>query len=160
MGQRGARIHTAAGKVDFLYRNLDQVERTIREAAHDIIRYDYNQQPTYGFYSVIYLAETQICVPLYDPEAHLSRLKRQVASNLTQALFAVNETYFLSDKKAMDKLALFPLLPAGYVKKLSGILARPGETAEELSERVIELGELWRKVVSLAGAMYQPRFNL
>jgi hypothetical protein len=201
----GAWIQTSVGKVDFLYRNLDQVERTIEEAVQGIVRHDYSQQPTYGFYSVIYLAETQICLPLYDPEAQITRLKRQVepypaklkeriilnslwsaeftlifahnyaagadiyntagcltriAANLTQALFALNEQYFISDKKVMAELALFPLLPEGYVTKLSHILAHPGETAGELSQTVTELEAVWQAVVSLAGDMYRPQFNL
>ena len=32
----------------------------------------------FGFFSVIYLAETHICVPLYDPVGHIARLKRLV----------------------------------------------------------------------------------
>jgi hypothetical protein len=201
----GAWIQTEAGKVDFLYRNLDQVERTITEAQEGIVRHDYNQQPAYGFYSVIYLAETQICLPLYDPAGRIAGLKRQVepyparlkekiagdslwsaeftllfarnfaaaadvyntvgcltraAANLTQALFALNERYFISDKKVMAELALFPLLPEGYVQKLSGLLGHPDETAEGLSQTVAELEALWREVVSLAGSMYRPKFNL
>ena len=75
----GAWIHTAQGKMDFLYRNLEHVQRTIDAAQQGISRHDYDQQPTYGFYSVIYLAETQICVPLYDPEGQIAAFKRQVA---------------------------------------------------------------------------------
>ncbi len=40
---------------------------------------DYLQQPPYGFPSVIYLAETAICQPLYDPTGLLSALKQDVA---------------------------------------------------------------------------------
>jgi hypothetical protein len=74
----GAWIHTPQGKVDFLYRNLDQLQRTIAEAQQGISRHDYDQQPTYGFYSVIYLAETQICIPLHDPELLIRKLKDQI----------------------------------------------------------------------------------
>jgi hypothetical protein len=75
----GAWIHTQQGKVDFQYRNLDQVQRTIDEAQQGISHHDYDQQPTFGFYSVIYLAETQVCIPLYDPDERIANLKRQVA---------------------------------------------------------------------------------
>ncbi|MGD0174409.1 MAG: hypothetical protein ABSC61_08260 [Anaerolineales bacterium] len=64
--------------MDFLYRNLDQVERTIAEAHREIVQQDYGQQPAYGFFSVIYLAETQICIPLHDPEGLIADLKRKV----------------------------------------------------------------------------------
>jgi hypothetical protein len=35
-----------------------------------IVQHDYDQQPTYGFYSIIYLAETRICIPLHDLGGH------------------------------------------------------------------------------------------
>ncbi len=99
-----------------------------------------------------YLAETQMCLPLYDPAGRIARLKEKVkhypprlkerivadwlwlaeftpiharsfaaaadvyttvgclarvASCLTQVLYALNESYFLSDKKAIDELASF-----------------------------------------------------
>jgi predicted nucleotidyltransferase len=76
----GAWIHTPQGKVDFLYRNLEHVQRTIGEAQQGVYHHDYDQQPTHGFYSVIYLAETQICIPLYDPAGVIADLKRQVAT--------------------------------------------------------------------------------
>jgi predicted nucleotidyltransferase len=201
----GAWIHTAAGKVDFLYRNLDQVERTIAEAKEGTIRHDYPQQPPYGFYSVIYLAETHICVPLFDPHERIAELKRlvatyppklkektvgdflwsaeftllharsfaaagdvyntagcltRVASNLTQVLFALNERYFISDKKAVEELSGFPLLPPGYVVKLCGILAHPGETPQELGQAVADLQAVWQSVVARTGGTYRPKFRL
>jgi predicted nucleotidyltransferase len=75
----GAWIHTPVCKVDFIYRNLDQVRRTIDEACQGVTRHDFDQQPAFGFYSVIYLAETNVCLPLYDPSGELARLKAQVA---------------------------------------------------------------------------------
>ena len=42
-------------------------------------RHDYDQQPPFGFRCVMYLGETFICVPLYDPEGEIARLKESVA---------------------------------------------------------------------------------
>ena len=201
----GAWIHTAQGKVDFVYRNLEQVRRTLAEAQQGIAHHDYDQQPAYGFYSVIYLAETHICIPLYDPDGLLADLKRQVATyppalktriiadalwsaeftlihartfaargdiyntvgcltrvvaNLTQALFALNERYFIRDKGVMAVLATFPLLPAGYVAELNRILACPGAAAPELTRSVRDLEQLWRTVLALPGVHYEPQFQL
>lgn len=201
----GAWIHTPHGKVDFLYRNLDQIQRTIAEAQQGICQHDYGQQPAYGFYSVIYLAETQICIPLYDPAGLIARLKEQVAvyparlkerviadtlwsaeftllhargfagqgdvyntagcltrtaANLTQVLFALNERYFMRDKKVMETLASFPLLPEEYVQRLTRILACPGSTAQELAEAVREMEQIWYSVVALPGVAYEPKFRL
>jgi hypothetical protein len=199
----GAWIETAAGKVDFLYRNLDQVQNTIQEAHQGICRHDYDQQPTHGFYSVGYLAETHICLPLYDPEGRIAALKEQVqrypsplkqkiiadslwsaeftlkhargfagkadiyntagclaraAANLTQALFALNERYFLSDKQAMQIIASFKILPDGYVKNILAALACPGETRPDLEKAVARLEVAWQGVTTLAGKGYQPKY--
>jgi hypothetical protein len=201
----GAWLHTPASKVDFLYRSLDKVEKTIHEAIAGTTYFDYYQQPPYGFYSVIYLAETHICVPLYDPQGNLARLKQLlavyppalkrktiseqlwiaeftlyqagsfadrgdvydtagsltlVASSLTQALFALNETYFITDKTAMAEIAAFPLAPTGYVGQLTAILAHPGQTPAELTVTVNSLRTAWQAVVDLAGSMYKPMFNM
>ena len=44
----GAWIHSSDGKVDFLYRNADQVQRVIDEAHQGIYHHDFHQQPTFG----------------------------------------------------------------------------------------------------------------
>ena len=76
----GAWIPTRAGKVDFLYRNLDQLRRVIADAHRGKVELHFQQQPPFGFYSVIYLAEIQAALPLYDPQDVLAPLKRAVAS--------------------------------------------------------------------------------
>lgn len=77
----GAWIQTPTGKVDFLYRNLDQVQGVIDEGRRGISRHDYDQQPPFGFRSVVYFGETSICVPLYDPEGEIARqIPRKSAS--------------------------------------------------------------------------------
>jgi hypothetical protein len=75
----GAWIQTPAGKVDFLYKNLTQVQTVIEDAQRGNWRYDYDQQPPYGFRSIVYLGETSISIALYDPEGVISKLKQDVA---------------------------------------------------------------------------------
>ena len=74
----GAWIHTPLGKVDFLYRSLEQVERTIAEACEGKTALDFNQQPPYGFPSIIYLGETWVCLPLFDPRGQIKQLKESL----------------------------------------------------------------------------------
>ncbi|MGH7987336.1 MAG: nucleotidyltransferase domain-containing protein [Candidatus Binataceae bacterium] len=76
----GAWIETAVGKVDFLYRSLDQVGNTIGAAQAGEWHHNFDQQPPFGFRSVIYLAETACCIALFDPMGELARLKREVAT--------------------------------------------------------------------------------
>ena len=201
----GAWIHHPVCKVDFLYRNLDQVKRTIDDANRGILHQDYAQQPAYGFYSVIYLAETQVCLPLYDPQGLIAALKAQVAvyppemkerivldslwsaeftllhgrgfaekgdvyntvgcltraaANLTQVLFALNETYFIRDKQVMQVIAGFPLVPGGYVEQVTGILAHPGSTPADLTSSIEQMHAAWHSVVALTNGLYQPKFQV
>ena len=74
----GAWIQTSGGKLDLLYRNMDQLQRVLDESQDGIYHHDFYQQPTFGFVSVIYLAETKWCSPLMDPRDLLSGFKRQV----------------------------------------------------------------------------------
>lgn len=195
----GAWIQTAAGKVDFLYRNLDQVEQTIDEALAGIVRHDFSQQPTFGFYSTMYLAETEICRPLYDPLHVIAHLKARVAAyppmlkqkviadslwsteftllhagtyaergdiyntagcltrcttNLTQALFALNEKYFLSDKRALRTIEHFALQPERFGERLNAILAHPGCDSGALTESVASMRALWADTCALSSAYY------
>ena len=75
----GAWIQTHYGKVDFLYKNSDQVRRTISDAQKGIVHHDFHQHPTFGFTSLIYLAETKYCIPLLDETDLLADLKNEVA---------------------------------------------------------------------------------
>lgn len=74
----GAWIHTSAGKVDFLYRNIEQVANTVQKAQQGEWENHYEQQPPYGFSSVFYLAECKDCIPLYDPQNIIGSLKDAV----------------------------------------------------------------------------------
>lgn len=199
----GAWINTQAGKVDFLYRNLDQVEHVIADAQRGITEHDYDQQPPYGFRSVIYLAETKCCVPLHDPKMLVEQMKQRVArypkalkeniiqnslwgaefsfyfagqfatagdvygaagcftrivQYLTQALFALNEEYFISDKDAMRQIERFGRHPSDYRARASNVLAQPGGTADELQQSCEKLKQVWRESVELAGDLYRSRY--
>ncbi len=75
----GAWIQTPAAKVDLIYRNLEQVDAVIEEGRRGVWRHDFDQQPPYGFRSIVYFAETHYCVPLFDPDGAIRRLKERVA---------------------------------------------------------------------------------
>jgi predicted nucleotidyltransferase len=81
----GAWLTIGGQRVDFIYRNLEHVERVIAEAEAGRYELDYAQQPPFGFFSATYLGEVAICVPLFDPEARIAALKQRVA-NYPEAL--------------------------------------------------------------------------
>jgi predicted nucleotidyltransferase len=75
----GAWLTIGQQRVDLLYRSLEHVTRVIGEAEVGRYHVDYAQQPPFGFFSATYLGEIALCVPLFDPDGHVSKLKRRVA---------------------------------------------------------------------------------
>ncbi len=71
----GAWLNTQIGEVDWLYRNLDQVHKVIAEARLGRFIWDFRQQPPYGYFSVMYLADLQQSIPLHDPKGIFAGLK-------------------------------------------------------------------------------------
>jgi Nucleotidyltransferase domain len=81
----GAWLTIGGQRVDFVYRNLEHLERVIAEAEAGRYELDYAQQPPFGFFSGAYLGEIAVCIPLFDPDERLPVLKRRVA-NYPEAL--------------------------------------------------------------------------
>jgi hypothetical protein len=75
----GAWLTVGGQRVDFVYRNLEHLERVIAEAEAGRYEVDYGQQPPFGFFSAAYLGEVAVAIPLFDPGARLELLKRRVA---------------------------------------------------------------------------------
>jgi predicted nucleotidyltransferase len=79
----GAWLTIGGQRVDFLYRNLEHMDRVIAEA--EAGRYELAQQSPFGFFSGAYLGEIAVGIPLFDAEARVQVLKRRVA-NYPEAL--------------------------------------------------------------------------
>lgn len=199
----GGWLMTRAGRIDFLYRNIEQVERSISDADRGVIHHDYAQQPPTGFYSVTYLGETHVCVPLHDPHRVIAELKQTVAiyppamkdtiirhslssaeftliclpkyvvmsdvyntvacftrifANLTQAIYALNEKYFVSDKAVGADLIDFHICPRDYFRRAANLLVDPGRTKEQLEQSRDWIHQIWMESVQLYGK-FQPRFS-
>jgi len=199
----GAWLTIEGQRVDFIYRNLDQVKRVVADCQEGRTGNDFWQQAPYGFFSHIYLGELHACEPLHDPENALADLKAGVrvypdtlkrnivqgqlwaavfaaeyapkvgargdiystagfltrtAASLTQALFALNETYFVSDKGATEAIDAMQLRPDRFSARISEILASPGGTSAELVDSTKRMLALCEEVVALAGPLYRRRF--
>lgn len=104
----GAWLYTKIGEVDWLYRNLDQVNRVIEEAKKGKFAWDYRQQPPYGYFSVMYLADLQSNISLYDPQGILSQLKEETKiypeslrnAIIQEHLWSIEFSYFNAVKLA------------------------------------------------------------
>lgn len=159
----GAWIDTISGRVDFLYRNIEQVKSTIEKSKDGIFETDFEQQPPYGFSSVIYLAETHYCIPLYDPDKVIQELKMEVKDYppklkqtiIQQSLWSAEFTLWQADyfaekfdvyntvgcftralKKIVDALfAINELYPIGD-KKAIQILEQTTKRPEKFGEKI------------------------
>ncbi len=89
----GAWLTIGGQRVDFVYRSLEHVERTIADAESGRYEQHYAQQPPFGFFSSAYLGEIAICVPLFDPESRLEPLKQRVANYPEALRHAVVQDY-------------------------------------------------------------------
>jgi len=76
----GAWLTIKGQRIDFIYRSLEHIERVIADAEAGRYEMNYEQQPPFGFFSGTYLGEVAVCVPLFDPEERLERIKRRVAA--------------------------------------------------------------------------------
>jgi hypothetical protein len=198
----GAWIQTASGKVDFLYRNIEQVRSTIEKAQHGEWENSYEQQPPFGFSSVMYLAETKSCIALHDPGKIISNLKIAVrdyppklkesiirlslwhaeftiwhadyfhkkndvynivgclartVKNIVTVLFAINEMYPISDKRAIDILEKTNKKPSSLTEKIENILC---VNKSSIGNNILLLKSLFDETVQLTGAAYKPFYNL
>jgi predicted nucleotidyltransferase len=104
----GAWLNTSVGEVDWLYRNLDQVNKVVANAKQGHFSWDFRQQPPYGFFSVMYLADLQHNIPLYDPKGIFIRLKEETQEYpealrqviIQEHLWSIEFSYFNAKKLA------------------------------------------------------------
>lgn len=76
----------------------------------------------------------------------------RVVAMLTQVLFALNDTYFLTDKGALERIDAFPLRPDGYAAAVRDLLGHPGTTRAKLEAAAGRLEALHGQVAALCGA--------
>jgi hypothetical protein len=106
----GAWINAVDVEVDFLYKNINQITKTIDNAKDGIWKNNFEQQPPYGFSSIIFLAETHSSLPLYDPENIVQQLKESVKqypeklkqSVIQQSLWSAEFTIWQAEKFAAN----------------------------------------------------------
>lgn len=75
----GAWLTIEGQRVDLLYRSLEKVEITLKDALEGRFEIDFDQQPPFGFFGPTLLGEAAVAVPLHDPRSILSELKAKVS---------------------------------------------------------------------------------
>lgn len=81
----------------------------------------------------------------------------RISKSLTDTLFALNERYPMGDKNALEIIAGEQQSPSGLEARIRRVLA-PGE--HSLVESAGLLRQVFNEIVSLAGNLYHPYFEL
>jgi Nucleotidyltransferase domain/Domain of unknown function (DUF4037) len=84
----------------------------------------------------------------------------RIASDLVQVLYALNETYFISDKRMYSDEQRFTLKPAHFAGQIDNILGNMGNSQQKLEETILATNGLLKEMITLAGDQYSPRFKL
>lgn len=64
------------------------------------------------------------------------------AASLAQALFALNEQYFINEKGSIKAIESFQLHPEGFARTITDVLAQPGNNAAQLHTSIQQFREL------------------
>jgi hypothetical protein len=100
----GAWLTVGGQRVDFVYRDLEHLQRVIAEA--EAGRYEhYTALPPFGFFGPVYLGEIAVCVPLSDPVGRIGTLKRRVADYPEALRQAVIQDYLWGTELTLTAFA-------------------------------------------------------
>jgi hypothetical protein len=81
----------------------------------------------------------------------------RAATELIQALYAINETYFMNDKYVYRDIAQFRLAPADFMARVDALMGGDNSPSD-LQRRVDLAAQLREEVLALVGDTYTPRF--
>jgi hypothetical protein len=84
----------------------------------------------------------------------------RIVNYLIYALFAINETYPLGDKRAVQIIKTFERKPLMIEETLNKILGQAGIDTRDLAANTALLKSLWGQIVDLTAGQYKPRFNV
>lgn len=82
----------------------------------------------------------------------------RLASDLVQVLYALNETYFISDKRIYGDEQTFKLKPDHFSERINRILGDVGCESNKLMTTISDTETLLKEVIALCGDQYTPRF--
>lgn len=84
----------------------------------------------------------------------------RIASSLVQVLYALNETYFISDKRLYKDVEQFSLKPQDFVMRLDRMLGDIGCDSKRLADTLSNTHILLTEVIELWRDQYTPKFDL
>ena len=83
----------------------------------------------------------------------------RIASDLVQVLYALNETYFISDKRMYADKQKFKIKPDNFSERIDNILGNIGVDSNKLITTISDAETLLKEVIALCADQYTPRFT-
>jgi len=84
----------------------------------------------------------------------------RIISSLVQVLYALNEEYFINDKRIYKDVVKFNKKPENFIDKINSILSKTGLTKEELNNTLEKIVNLFNEMVLITEGTYKPKFIL
>jgi predicted nucleotidyltransferase len=82
----------------------------------------------------------------------------RIASDLVQTLYALNETYFISDKRFYRDVERFDIKPEHFAARIHRMLGNVGHDEQGLAETIRLAEGLVHDVIALCGDMYKAKY--
>ena len=101
----GAWLTVRGQRIDWLYRSVEQLERTLLDAEAGRFELHWGQQPPFGFFGPTVLGELAIALPLVDRDGALAALKRRVAVYPEALRRAVVQAYLWAAQFNLESFA-------------------------------------------------------
>lgn len=83
----------------------------------------------------------------------------RITSDFVQALYALNDTFFIGDKKLYKQEPEFTVKPGDFLNRMDKILGNIGNSSIEMTQTVDSLKQLLEEFIGLAGLRYTPKFR-
>lgn len=82
----------------------------------------------------------------------------RIAHDLVQVLYALNEEYFIGEKRLYKQLSEFNVQPKDFMERLSLLLGNIGNNNEELSKTLVIVKKLVDDFVKISGDFYKSKY--
>ena len=120
------------------------------------------------------LKETIISGFLWDAEFSLEHCKKfaqrgevllvsgcltRIASDFIQVIYALNDAFFIGEKKLYKQESEFAVKPNDFLNRINRILGDIGRSSEEMSQTIDGTKQLLEEFIKLAEPQYIPKFR-
>ena len=82
----------------------------------------------------------------------------RIVSDLVQTLYALNETYFISDKRLYQDVERFNIKPENFAGRIHRVLGDMGYDQPGLEEALLAAESLLNDMIALCGNSYSAKY--